>query len=63
MADNFFKEQRKKLNLTQQDTAVLLGVTRVTYNKYENDPDLMPLGQYKKLIVEFDRLRKLKGGK
>ena len=63
MADNFFKEQRKELKLTQQDPAVLLGVKRVTYNKYENDPDLMPLGQYKKLIVEFDRLRKLKGGK
>ena len=55
-----FKVQREELNLTQQDAAVLLGVSRITYIKWESDPDTMPIGKYEQLIREFDRLIKLK---
>ena len=55
-----FKVQREELNLTQQDAAVLLGVSRITYIKWETDPDTMPIGKYEQLIREFDRLIKLK---
>ena len=60
MEGKTFKEQRKELNLTQQDTAILLGVSRVTYIKWETQPELMPVGQYRKLIDEFERLRALR---
>lgn len=55
-----FKEQREELNLTQQDAAMLLGTSRVTYIKWETDPDTMPIGKYEQLMREFDRLRQLK---
>lgn len=59
-AQDNFRAQRKELGLTQQDVAVLLGISRVTYIKYEQEPDLMPLGQYKKLVTELERFRNLK---
>lgn len=55
-----FKVQREELNLTQQDAAVLLDVSRITYIKWETEPDTMPIGKYEKLIREFDRLRDIK---
>lgn len=55
-----FKEQREELNLTQQDAAMLLSTSRVTYIKWEADPDSMPIGKYEQLMREFDRLRQLK---
>jgi len=55
-----FASLRRALHLTQQDVAVLLGVSRVTYIKYETDPDTMPIGTYKKLIRELRRLSELR---
>jgi len=55
------KHDRKELNLMQQDCAMLLGVSRVTYIKWEQDPGTMPLGKYEKLLTEFERLKQIKG--
>ena len=55
-----FKVERDELHLTQQDAAMLLGVSRITYIKWENEPDTMPIGRYEQLIREFARLRELK---
>jgi DNA-binding XRE family transcriptional regulator len=55
-----FKVQREELHLTQQDAAVMLGVSRITYIKWETEPDTMPIGKYEQLIREFDRLRDIK---
>lgn len=54
------QETRMQLGLTQQDAAVLLGVSRVTYIKWEQDINTMPIGKYELLMQEFDRLEKLK---
>ena len=61
--DKEFKTQREELNLTQQDAAMLLDTSRVTYIKWENDPDSMPIGKYEQLMREFDRLRDIKENK
>lgn len=55
-----FKHEREELGLSQQDAAMLLGVSRVTYIKWELEPDTMPIGKYERLINEFARLRELK---
>lgn len=55
-----FKSEREELNLTQQDAAMLINVSRVTYIKWEQDPESMPIGKYEQLIREFARLRNLK---
>lgn len=55
-----FKSERVELGLTQQDAAVLLSVTRVTYIKWETDPSTMPIGKYELLMREFERLRALR---
>ena len=55
-----FRAEREELGLTQLDTAVLLGVSRVTYNKWETEPATMPIGKYEQLQSEFERLRNLK---
>lgn len=55
-----FKSEREELNLTQQDAAMLLDVSRITYIKWEQEPDTMPIGKYEKLVSEFARLRNLK---
>lgn len=55
-----FKLEREELNLTQQDAAMLLSVSRVTYIKWETEPNTMPIGKYEQLMREFDRLRTLK---
>lgn len=54
------KQEREELRLTQADAAVIIGVTRVTYIKWENDPGTMPIGKYEQLMSEFARLRSLK---
>lgn len=55
-----FRQEREELNLSQQDAAYLLDVSRVTYNKWEQEPNTMPIGKYEQLMVEFKRLRSLK---
>ena len=58
--DKQFRDEREELNLTQQDSAMLLNVSRVTYIKWESEPDTMPIGKYEQLKREFARLRALK---
>lgn len=53
------RELREELNLTQQDAAMLLNTSRVTYIKWEQHPDSMPLGKYNRLLNEFERLRNI----
>lgn len=55
-----FEQSREELNLTQQDAAMLLDVSRTTYIKWETDPSTMPIGKYEQLLSEFARLRELK---
>lgn len=55
-----FRSEREELGLTQLDAAVLLGVSRVTYSKWELEPETMPIGKYEHLLREFARLRELK---
>lgn len=57
---NNLQHLRMELGLTQQDAAVLLGVSRVTYIKWEQDINTMPIGKYEQLMKEFDRLKELK---
>lgn len=63
MKSKSLREQREELRITQQEVAVILGVTRVTYNKWENDTDKMPLGKYNHITAVFEQLRALKEGK
>lgn len=56
MFDKNLKDKRESLKLSQQDVAILLGVSRITYIKYEQDPNSMPLGKYEQLTAEFIRL-------
>lgn len=58
--DKDFQPERVALHLTQQDAAMLLGVSRITYIKWETKPETMPIGKYEQLIREFARLRELK---
>ena len=60
MFNKEFYKDREELGLTQQDAAMLLGVSRVTYIKWETDPDTMPIGRYERLVRELARLRELK---
>lgn len=58
-----FKELREELKLTQNDLAVYLDVSRITYIKWEQEPDSMPLGKYEQLVNELKRLKQIKEGK
>lgn len=49
--------------MTQLDVAILLGVSRVTYIKWEDDPDTMPIGKYKELIHELEGFKKIRDNK
>ena len=55
-----FKGEREELNLTQQDAAILLDVSRITYIKWEMYPETMPIGKFEILKREFARVRDLK---
>lgn len=55
-----FMEIREELGLTQLDMAVLLDVSRITYIRWEENPDIMPIGKYESMMNHFERLRKLK---
>lgn len=57
---NNLEEKRMRLGLTQLDVAVLLGVSRVTYVKWEQNINTMPIGKYELLMKELDRLEELK---
>lgn len=52
--------ERMELGLSQLDAAYLLGVSRPTYIKWEQDVSEMPIGMYEKLLSEFKRIRELK---
>lgn len=54
------REEREDLKLTQQDVAIMLGVGRVSYLNWENEPETMPLGKYLTIIKKFEELRKLR---
>ena len=54
------REEREDLKLTQQDVAIMLGVGRVSYLNWENEPEIMPLGKYLTIIKKFEELRKLR---
>lgn len=54
------KTERQELGLSQLDAAYLLGVSRPTYIKWEQDTDDMPIGMYEKLLSEFKRIAELK---
>lgn len=60
MINKQFKHDREELGLTQQDAAILLSVSRITYIKWETEPDTMPIGKYEQLMSEFERLRNLR---
>lgn len=51
--------ERLALKLTQADMAVVIGVSRVTYIKWERNMSLMPIGRYKQICLELDRLKEL----
>ena len=54
------RTERMELGLSQLDGAILLGVSRPTYIKWEQDVSDMPIGMYEQLLKEFKRLRELK---
>ena len=53
---------RKELGYTQLDIALTLGVSRQTYNRWEQHPEVMPVGIYKATIDEFDRAKTVREG-
>lgn len=55
-----FRTLREELHKSQDDVAALLDVSRITYIKWEQHPDMMPLGKYIKLINELERLKDIK---
>lgn len=59
--DKNLEAMRIELGLTQLDVAILLGVSRVTYIKWEQQPLVMPIGKYEELMVAYDNIRELKG--
>jgi DNA-binding XRE family transcriptional regulator len=58
--DKNLEAMRIELGLTQLDVAILLGISRVTYIKWEQQPLLMPIGKYEELMVAYDNIRELK---
>lgn len=42
------KEARLQTGYSQEKMAVLIGVSRPTYIKYEENPDMMPIGTAKR---------------
>jgi DNA-binding XRE family transcriptional regulator len=57
---NNLMQTRMSLGLSQQDVAVMLGVSRPTYVKWETNLNIMPIGKYEQLMKEFERLKELK---
>ena len=51
------KNVRETLKLTQADMAIFLGVSRLTFIKWENYIETMPLGKYVQLTQEYQRLQ------
>lgn len=47
------KEARQSSNMTQEEVAGYLGISRVTYGKMERDPDLITLSDAKALSELF----------
>src|SRR5437868_15101632 len=47
--------ERLALKLTQADMAVIIGVSRLTYIKWERNRMLMPVGRYTQICIELDR--------
>ena len=57
------RARREKLNLSQQDMALVMNVSRVTYIKWEQDPTTMTIAKYRELIDELERLEHIKESK
>jgi len=55
------KHLRQELKLTQQDMAIIAGVSRLTFIKWEKYPEKMPIGVYVKLADKYNRLNNLVG--
>lgn len=53
------KHIRTELKLTQADLAVFLGVSRVTFIKWEKHPGEMPIAKYSRLADEYNRMKAL----
>lgn len=56
------KELRDELKLSQQEVAVMLDVTRMTYSKWEKNPSNMPLGKILEANEKLNKLKELKNG-
>lgn len=50
------KELREKLNMTQAETAEYLGVSRRSYQSYENEPQYIGSIKYSYMLNELERL-------
>ncbi len=48
------KEARKKARYTQEQAAELLGMSRPTYNKIENNPDIASIEDAKAIAALFE---------
>lgn len=48
------KEARKKARYTQEQAAELLGMSRPTYNKIENNPDVASIEDAKAIAALFE---------
>ena len=50
---NNIKSLRVKRGLTQEETALLLGISRATYNDYETNPGNVKIETYNKMAQIF----------
>ena len=51
---NGIEKARTQMLLTQEGAAAIAGVSLVTYNRKENDPSKMTLGEFVSLYREYD---------
>jgi hypothetical protein len=58
-ADPWLKDRRKMLGLSQLTLAEVLDVSRPTYDRYEKNPDVLPIGHFRRLVVFFNSYEKL----
>ena len=51
---NGIEKARRQMLLTQEGAAAIAGVSLVTYNRKENDPSKLTLGEFVRLYREYD---------
>lgn len=51
---NGIEKARRQMLLTQEGAAAIAGISLVTYNRKENDPKKMTLGEFLNLYAEYD---------